>query len=179
MVWPCGRKVTNSMDDKALINLYTEKSLAGLKEEHFQKLWEPGDHMYKGEFVSPTRPETYFASDAEVDAYREALARMDGTIDAPTPVPYATYAESEVQEQSRPGRDPFIEALSNSTTQSGSGAYRVVEDDGDDDDNDDRDYNKRSHDDDDDDDDDRRDYRRDDDDDDDRRDYRRDDDDDD
>ena len=162
------------MDDKTLINLYTEKSLAGLKEEHLQKLWEPGDHMYKGEFVSPSRPETYFASDAEVDAYREALARMDGTIDAPTPVLQTTFAESGIQEQSRPGRDPLIEALSGSTAQSASVAYRAEKDD---DDDDDRDDSRRSHNDDDDDDD----YSQSghDDEDDDRRDYRRDDDDDD
>lgn len=153
------------MDDKTLINLYTEKSIAGLKQEHFEKLWEPGDHMYRGEFVSPRRPEMYFASDAEVDAYREALARMDGTIDAPAYAPpIVPTPTAPAQEYARPDRNPIVEALSNAT-QSDSAGYRFTDDD----DEHARSYSKRDydHDDDDDDDDRKGHYDRDDDDDDD------------
>lgn len=116
------------MDDKKLIDEYTKKSIAGLKEEHFQQLWEPGDHMYRGEFVSPRRPEIYFASDAEVDAYREALARMDGTIDAPqyTPPVIPVPAASQ-QEYSRPERNPIVEALSNAGQSSHTSDWRTEE----------------------------------------------------
>ena len=41
------------MDDKTLISSLTEKSIAGLKEENLPELWEPGDFMYRGEFVRP------------------------------------------------------------------------------------------------------------------------------
>lgn len=142
------------MDDQAIINAYTEKSIAGLKEEHLESLWEPGDHMYCGEFVSPTRPDKYFASDAEVDAYRQALARMDGTVDAPAFIPQPAAAE----EPAPADRDPFVAAVSEAAEARGTTQYRSVQEndteqrgyDKHDDDDDRRSYSK--HDDDDDDD---------------------------
>lgn len=115
------RRERMAMDDKTLIDLYTKKSIAGLKEENLSEVWEPGDHMYRGEFVSPTRPGAYFASDAEVDAYREALARMDGTVDAPSAPTYveqlaetiaAQHASEAHAPQASASRDPLVTALS-------------------------------------------------------------------